>query len=177
MRRLTALLVVCVAASGSASAAPRPDTGKGIQTVGTASWPKVAAQLAKNIAKASFAHDYDTVWGYLHPAYRDAISQSHWHACQRSHPAAPRSVTITKLAVSKATELPVDLSLLGPRNVQEIELLVQFKTPAAAGTQYAVLYTFWLKRGNKWTAVWLSDEYQAYKAGKCYVTPQGPPLY
>jgi hypothetical protein len=40
-----------------------------------------------------------------------------------------------------------------------------------------VLYTFWLKQGGKWEAVWPSEEYEAYKGGKCYVTPQGPPLY
>ena len=69
------------------------------------------------------------------------------------------------------------LSLLGHQNVQQIELVVQFTTPAVSGPQLAILYTFWLKQGNKWTAVWLSDEYQSYKAGKCYLTPQGPPLY
>ncbi len=71
----------------------------------------------------------------------------------------------------------MNLSLIGRRNVQEIELQVRFTTPAFAGQQLALLYTFWLKEGTTWRAVWLSDEYQAYKAGKCYLTPQGPPLY
>jgi hypothetical protein len=163
--------------SGSAGAKSRPPTGKGIEPISSAAWPRVAAQLATNIARASFAHEYDRVWGYLHPTYRQAVSQSHWHGCQSSHPAAPRNVTITKVAVASATELPVRLSLLGRRNVQQIELLVQFKTPAATRPQSALLYTFWLKQGRTWTAVWLSDEYEAYKAGKCYLTPQGPPLY
>jgi hypothetical protein len=84
---------------------------------------------------------------------------------------------VTKVSVANATELAVNLSLLGRRNVQEIELQVRFTTPAAAGPQLALLYTFWLKEGTTWKAVWLSDEYAAYKAGKCYLTPQGPPLY
>ena len=61
--------------------------------------------------------------------------------------------------------------------MQEIELVVQYTTPGLAGPQLAILNTFWLKQANTWTAVWLSDEYRAYKAGRCYLTPQGPPLY
>jgi hypothetical protein len=97
--------------------------------------------------------------------------------CQGSHPAAPRTVSITKVSVANATELPVDLSLLGRQNVQEIELVVEYKIPAVAGVQLASLNTFWLKQGNIWRAVWLSDEYRAYKAGRCYLSPAGPPLY
>jgi hypothetical protein len=123
------------------------------------------------------AHEYSKVWGYLDPAYRKAVSHSHWNRCQGSNPAAPKNVTVMKVAVASATELAVALPLLGNRNVQQIELRVQFKTPAVAGSQYAILYSFWLKQGKTWTAVWLSDEYKAYKAGTCYLTPQGPPLY
>ena len=172
---LVASAVSAAALSGSAAAkSPRPF---GVEPFGSAEWPSVAAQLAKNIATASFAHKYDQVWGYLHPTYRQAVSQSHWNRCQGSHPAVPRNVVVTKVSVANATELAVNLSLLGRRNVQEIQLVVRFKTPAAAGPQLALLYTFWLKEGTTWRAVWLSDEYQAYKAGTCYLTPQGPPLY
>jgi hypothetical protein len=182
---MKALLVIGLAASAaaaavlttSAGAKTRPPTGNGAEAMHTAAWPAVAAQLAKNIARASFAHDYDRVWAYLHPTLRQAVSESHWRRCQGSHPAAPRNVTITKVAVASATQLPIQLSLLGRRNVQEIQLLVHFKRPGTALAQLAVLYTFWLKQGTTWTAVWLSDEYGAYKAGKCYLTPQGPPLY
>ena len=149
----------------------------GVEPLGSTEWPSVAAQLAKNIAKASFAHQYDQVWGYLHPSYQHAVSHSQWNRCQGSHPTAPRSVTIKKVSVANATELPVDLSLIGRRNVQEIELDVQFTTPGIRGLQLASLYTFWLKQANTWRAVWLTDEYRAYKAGRCYLTPQGPPLY
>ena len=71
----------------------------------------------------------------------------------------------------------MSLSLLGRQKVQEIQLYVQYTTPGLAGPQAAVLYTFWLKQGKTWSAVWLSDEYAAYKAGRCYLTPQGSPLY
>ena len=179
MRALLLLGLVCCSAvlAMSAGAKTRPPTGNGAEAMHTAAWPAVAAQLAKNIARASFAHQYDRVWGYLHPTYRLAVSQTHWHRCQGSHPAAARNVTITNVSVAKATELPVDLSLLGRRNVQQIELLIRFKTPGAPAPQLAVLDTFWLKQGSTWRAVWLSDEYEAYKAGKCYLTPQGSPLY
>jgi len=172
---LVASAISATVLSGSAGAKTRPPFG--VEPVSSAAWPSVAAQLAKNIARDSFAHKYDQVWGYLHPAYRRAVSQSHWNRCQGSHPAVPRNVVITKVAVANATELAVNLSLLGRRNVQEIELQVGFKTAAVAGPQLALLYTFWLKEGKTWSAVWLSDEYGAYKAGKCYLTPQGPPLY
>ena len=173
-------MLACFASAATAGAAnpkPRPQTGNGLEVVGSAEWPAVAAQLAKNIARDSFAHDYDRVWTYLHPAYRQAVSHSRWRACQRAHPAAPREITITRVAVAQASELPVNLSLLGRRFVQEIQLYVQYRTPAAAGPQAAVLYTFWLKEGKTWSAVWLGDEYTAYKAGRCYVTAQGSPLY
>ncbi len=183
MRALAAVCMVACAASavavaGSTHPKGRPQAGNGIEAVGTSAWPAVAAQLAKNIARDSFAHDYPRVWEYLHPAYQHAVSQSRWQACQRSHPVAPRSIKITRVAVAQANELPVDLSILGRREVQEIQLYIQYTTPALAGPQVAVLYTFWLKSGKGWTAVWLGDEYAAYKAGKCYVTAQGQaPLY
>jgi hypothetical protein len=178
---MKALLVLGLVASGvltaalSVSASARPPLG--LEAIGSTGWPTVAAQLAKNIAGASFTHKYDQVWSYLHPAYQQAVSQSRWNKCQGSHPAAPSNVAITKVSVAMATELAVDLSLLGRRNVQEIELQIRFKSPAAAVQQLAIMYTFWLKEGKTWRAVWLSDEYAAYKAGKCYLTPQGPPLY
>jgi hypothetical protein len=185
MRRIQAFLVLGLLASGaatavlsgSAGAKNRPPTGNGIEAARSAAWPAVAAQLAKNIATDSFAHDYTRVWAYLHPTYRQAVSESQWKRCQGAHPAAPRNVTLTKVAVASATQLPVQLSLLGRQNVQEIQVIVQFKTPRAAGAQAAVLNTFWLKQASTWRAVWLSEEYAAYKAGKCYLTPQGPPLY
>ena len=173
---LIAATLTSVALCASAGAT-RPPAANGIEPVGSKAWPSVAAQLAKNIARDSFAHRYDHVWAYLHPTYAQAVSRSHWNRCQGAHPAAPRSVTVTKVSVAQATELPVSLSLLGRQNVQQIELQVQYRTSAAAGTQLALLYTFWLKEGTTWRAVWLSDEYAAYKAGKCYLTPQGPPLY
>jgi hypothetical protein len=138
--------------------------------------PTVAAQLAKNVAKASFAHKYNAVWSYLHPSYQKAISQSHWQNCQGSHPAAPPSVKVTRVAVATFNKLPTSLPLLGKQSVEEIQLQIQFQRPGQS-TQYALAYTFWLKQGKKWEAVWLPEEYQAYKSGKCYVTPQGPPLY
>jgi len=172
-----AFAVSAIAPNGALAASNPPPPPQGVEAIHSTAWPVAAVKLAKSIARASFAHDYDSVWGYLHPSYRQAVSQERWHRCQGAHPAAPRNVTITNVAIARATELPVRLSLLGRRNVQEIELLVRFRTPSLAGPQLAVLYTFWLKQGRAWRAVWLSDEYAAYKAGKCYVTPQGPPLY
>jgi hypothetical protein len=183
MRAIAAICVLACAAcaavaAGSAYAKDRPQTGNGIEGPGTPGWPAVAAQLAKNVARDSFAHDYARVWKYLHPAYQEAISQSRWQACQRSHPTVPRGITITRVAVAQATQVPVELSILGRQNVQEIQLFVQYRTPALAGPQVAVLYTFWLKHGTSWNAVWLGDEYAAYKAGRCYVSAQGQaPLY
>src|SRR5947209_15851399 len=108
------LVVLCLAASmvaaASAAAKTRPQTGNGIEAIGSASWPAVAAQLAKNIAKDSFAHDYAHVWAYLHPTYQGAVSQAHWQACQLKHPAAPRNIKMSRVAVAQATELPVDLA-------------------------------------------------------------------
>src|SRR3989442_9626366 len=140
---MKALLVIGLVASAisaavlttSAGAKTRPPTGNGAEAMHSAAWPAVAAQLAKNIARASFAHDYDRVWEYLHPTLRYAVSESGWRRCQGSHPTAPRNVTITKVAVASATELPVNLSLLGRQNVQEIQLLVHFKGPGAAPPQ------------------------------------------
>ncbi len=182
MRRTRALFFLGLSAAGlwvgvaSAGAAKRPQP-VGIEPIGSTEWPAVPAQLAKNIARDSFAHNYKGVWKYLLPAYQGAVSQSRWDSCQRSHPAAPPSVRITRVAVGSAQEIPIDLSLVGRKNVQEIELLVQYKGSGAAQAQYAVVYTFWLKQGNIWRAVWTSDEYESYKGGSCYVAPQGSTIY
>ena len=85
----------------------RPQAGNGIEAVGTAAWPAVAAQLAKNIARDSFAHDYTRVWAYLHPAYRQAVSQSRWQACQRIASGRSAQRHDHEVAVAQATELPV----------------------------------------------------------------------
>ena len=177
-RHLLALL--CAAAAVAVPAAAKPplkSTGNGIEVPGTATWPAAAVRLAKDVAHASFAHDYARVWGYLHPKYQQAVSEPAWTRCQRAHPSAPPSVKITQVAIAQASNFPVALPLLGRQNLQEIQLLVRFSTSAAQGVQSAILYTFWLREGHDWHAVWLADEYQAYKSGKCYATPQGPPLY
>jgi hypothetical protein len=155
----------------------RPQTGNGVEAVGTKAWPAVPAQLAENIARDSFGRNFARVWSYLAPAYRQAIPQSQWQACQQAHPAAPRNIKITRVAVAQATELPIDLSLLGRQNVQEIQVYVQYRSHALAEPQIAVLYTLWLKQGKIWRAVWPSDEFKAYESGSCYVTPGGSPLY
>jgi hypothetical protein len=182
---MTARVVACLAACAALAAVAvvagqaktRPQTGNGIEGPGTAGWPAVAAQLAKNIARDSFAHDYDRVWTYLHPTYRRVVSQERWQTCQRAHPVVPRGIKITRVAVAQANELPVELSLLGRQEVQQIQLYVQYTTPGVRDPQAAVLSTFWLKQGKTWTAVWLSDEYRAYKAGRCYVAGGASPLY
>jgi hypothetical protein len=183
MHRTKALLLLGLAAAGlsvavvaGAGAAKSPQP-VGIEPIGSTEWPKVAAQLAKNIARDSFAHNYGAVWKYLLPAYQSAVSQSHWNRCQLSHPAAPPSVKVTEVKVGSAQALPVALPLAGRQDVQEIELLVQYKSSGARQPQYAVVYTFWLKQGKAWRAVWLSDEFEAYKSGSCYVAPQGSTIY
>ena len=174
--------MLCLSASlvvtAVAAAKTRPPTGNGIEAVGIG---RVAgrggATREEHRARTRSRTTTPRSGATSIPTYQKAVPQSRWQACQKSHPAAPRNITITRVAVAQANELPVDLSLLGHQNVQEIQVYVQYKTPALAGSQVAVLYTFWLEQGGKWQAVWLSDEYQAYKSGSCYLTPQGPPLY
>jgi hypothetical protein len=180
MRRMNALLLTGFVAAGlwaAAAANAKSPPPVGIEPVGSNEWPAVAAQLSKNIAREAFAHDYQAVWRYLLPAYQSAVSQAHWRGCQRSHPAAPPSVKITKIEVGNAQEVAVDLALVGRENIQEIELLVQYKDSGSEQARYAVVYTFWLKQGTVWRAVWLSDEFASYKAGSCYVAPQGSTIY
>ena len=69
------------------------------------------------------------------------------------------------MAVAQASELPVDLSLLGRQNVQEIQVYVQYKTPALTGQQVAILYTFWLKHGRKVDGGLAERRVPAYKSG------------
>jgi hypothetical protein len=180
MRRARVLVVVGLAVGACALAAAAIAKGPppvGVEPLGSSEWPAVAAQLAKNIANDVFAHDYARVWKYLLPAYQKAVSQSRWSSCQRAHPVAPSSIKITKVLVANATDLPIDLALVGPQNVQEIELIVGYKTAPETALRYAVVYAYWLKQGAVWRAVWPSVEYRAYKAGTCYVAPQGGALY
>jgi hypothetical protein len=171
-----AVAALAIAAPASTSAAQNPQP-VGIEPLGSTEWPAVAAQLAKNIARDAFAHDYDGVWNYLLPAYQKAVPQSRWERCQHAHPTAPPSVTITKVQVASAEELAFDLPLVGRQNVQEIQLVVQYKSAGLKGNRYAVLYTYWLKQGKIWRAVWPSEEFRAYAGGGCYVAPQGSTLY
>jgi hypothetical protein len=145
----------------------------GVEPIGSSAWPAVAAQLAKNIANDTFAHRYARIWKYLLPAYQNAVSRSRWTSCQRAHPVAPASIRITRVLVANATELPVDLPLIGNRNVQQIELIVGYTDPPSTTLRYAVVYAYWLKQGSVWRAVWPSEEFHAYKAGSCYVAPPG----
>jgi hypothetical protein len=183
MRPLKILLVVCLSAAGLAAAAFGSGTAKspGAQTtpqgIGgylAVPYPKQAALMAKAVAKASFSRKYDTVWSYLHPSYQKAISESHWKNCQGSHPAAPPGVTIQRVAVASANKLPTKLPLLGTKSIQEIQLQVQFAR-SGQGSQYALVYTFWLQEGKTWHAVWLPEEYSALKSGKCYLNQLGQP--
>ena len=88
------ILVSAVAALASAAPAaaktPLKSTGNGIEVPGTATWPTTAVHLAKDVAKASFAHEYARVWSYLEPHYQNAVPQTRWARCQRAHPAARR---------------------------------------------------------------------------------------
>jgi hypothetical protein len=174
--------VVAFGLTGAALSVAVPAMAKspqpvGIEPVGSTEWPAVAAQLAKNIAHDAFAHDYARVWKYLLPAYQKAVSQSRWSSCQHAHPIAPASVKIAKVLVGSATDLPIDLSLVGHQSVQEIELIVGYTSPPESALRYAVVYTYWLRQGAIWRAVWPSDEYRAYKTGTCYVALQGGALY
>ena len=145
---LVLVLVISAVSSGPLSAATagtsRLPVAKGVEPLGSTEWPSVAAQLAKNIGRDAFKHAYDRVWAYLSPTYQQAVSQSAWLRCQRFHPAAPRTVSITKVSVANATELPVDLALLGRQNVQEIELVVEYKTRSSQGRSSRV----WTRSGS-----------------------------
>ena len=174
MRRTRALVFLGLSAAGLWMAVAGAEAAKRPQPVGIGSpsaRPRAESRGAtREEHRAGLVRaDYSGVWKYLLPAYQGADSQSHWDRCRRSNPAAPPSVRITKVAVGSAQEIPIDLSLVGRRNVQEIELLVQYKSSGAAQAQYAVVYTFWLQQGKIWQAVWPGEEYQAYKAGSCYV--------
>jgi hypothetical protein len=173
----TAMTALVLVVSAGAKGPGPQTTPSGIGGYLVSPWPPAASQLAKELAKASFARKYETLWGYLHPADQKAVSQSHWQHCQGAHPAAPPSVSIRKVSIANSAPVPVTLPLLGHKTVREVQLQIQFTTPAASGTQYALEYTFLLKQGSKWLAVWLADEYAALKAGRCYQTPQGPGLY
>jgi hypothetical protein len=172
---LLGVAVAIAAARAGAAAAGAPP--RGLEPIGSSEWPAVAARLARDLARDALAHDDARVWAYLDPALRRAVSSASWRRCRRVHPVAPPGVTIERVAVASATEVAIGLGPLGRRKVQEIELQVQFRTPARPGLQAALLPTFWLERGRTWTAVWPSEEYAAYAAGRCYGTPGGPPLY
>ncbi len=167
---------VALAAAASATAAKHPQP-VGIEPVGSTEWPTVAAQLAKNIAGDAFSHDYARVWKYLLPAYQKAVSQSRWTDCQHTHPVVPPSIKIVKVLVASASEIPIGLSLVGRQNVQQIELIVEYRSSPGTSLRYAVVYTYWLRQGKAWSAVWPESEFHAYKTGTCYVAPEGSAIY
>jgi hypothetical protein len=128
--------------------------------------PTLPSTYSKALAKASFTHDYDTVWGYLHPTLQKAIDEGRWKACQRKYPVAGRSLTINKINVADSKNVPVVIPLLGNVNVRVVSLQVLYTTPGA-GMQAALTYAYWRKVGKKWYAVWLPETYALYKGGKC----------
>ncbi len=171
---LTALMFAGAATSKSPGPQPTPNSNGGYLV---SPWPPAASELAKNVAKASFARTYSVLWSYLHPSYQKGISELRWQNCKRAHPTAPPSVTIRKISIASSAAVPIRLPLLGQQTVQEVQLQIQFTTGTASGTQYALEYAFLIKQKGKWLAVWPAAEYSAYKDGKCYVTPQGPDLF
>jgi hypothetical protein len=176
MRAVRVVILGCLLAaafSAAFSAQAKNPQAVGIEPIGSTEWPAVAAQLAKNIANDSFAHNYARVWKYLLPSYQRAVSKARWTSCQHTHPVAPPSIRITKVLVAQASELPLDLPLLGHQNVQQIELIVGYTDHLTPTLRYAVVYAYWLEQGNVWRAVWPSQEFQALKAGNCYVAPAG----
>ena len=104
--------------------------------------------------------------GTFHPTIRHLTVAL--NRCQGSHPAVPQRRDQEGLGW-QATELPVTrcsaVATFRDRTASPVH-------DAALAGRNSRLYTFWLKEGTTWR-VWLSDEHQAHKAGKCYLTPQG----
>ena len=172
---LACLTAALVLAGGAAKASARTaDVCPGCPEVAI---PQATSDNAKALAKAAFHQKFSDVWNYIEPTMQKAISQSHWLACNTAKPPAPKSVTIQRTAIASSTSVPTVLPLLGKKTVQEVQVRVTFVTPASPSSQFAVEYTFWVQEKSKWYAVWLQDEFNTLKAGKCYLTPQGPELY
>jgi hypothetical protein len=133
--------------------------------------PTVPLTNSKALARAAFKGDYETVWNFLSPGYKGAVSHSKWLACQKKNPVAPPGVTINKISIANQTKVPVNLPMFGSQQVQDIFMQVIF---TRGGTQSAaVVNAYWfLNKDGKWVAVWLPSVYSKYKSGGC--DPYGP---
>src|ERR1051325_8272900 len=179
MQPLKALLVVssCAAVLAASAAADNPPPyGAGEEAKPGLGPPKIPSDYSRAVAKAMFAHGYDTAWSYLHPLFQKAVSEARWRTCQRTSPVAPPGVKISKVNVADSRVVPIRLPLLGLKSTQQVTLQVLFTSSAGNGLQVALEYAYWVKEKGKWFAVWLAPTYELYKAGECG-TPLARGLY
>jgi hypothetical protein len=130
-------------------------------------WPSGPSKNSAAVAKAAFTHDYTKVWKYLHPSLQKAVKQASWQACQRRYPLSSPGVKIKSVRVADSKPTPFSLPLLGPQQVRTVTLQVLFTSPAAKGEQVALEFAYWVKDKGNWVAVWLPDQFNLYKSGKC----------
>jgi hypothetical protein len=128
--------------------------------------PTFPTANSKILAKAAFTHDYDTVWNYLSPEYRAAVSHSKWLSCQKQNPVAPAGVTVKRISVSTAGNIPISLPQFGPQKVLQVQMQVLFTRQGADSAALVSAYWFHTVK-NKWFAVWLPAVYSKYKSGGC----------
>ena len=178
---MTRTLIVAVAAAGSAAsglaahtrltAAPAscPNVAEAAAQGGCLldPWPGVPSAYSTAVAKAAFAREYGTIWGYVAPIYQKAVSESRWQACQKQNPVAPPGVKIKSVKVADSKSVPVVLPLLGQVTVRTVTVQIVF-TRVGSGEQIALQYAYWIKNPQgKWFAVWLPAVYTKYKNGNC----------
>jgi hypothetical protein len=170
-----AAAALCGSASSARSAAPGmcPDLAKAVAQGGCLidPWPSGPSKGSQAVAKAIFGHKYTTAWGYIHPKLQKAIPESAWLSCQKKNPVASPGVKIGQVRIADSRGVPIALPLLGKQRVRTVLLQVLFTTPGS-GQQVAVQYAYWVQDKGNWKAVWLPEQYQAYKSGRCDSGPQ-----
>jgi hypothetical protein len=126
------------------------------------------AVFTVRLAKAAFAHDYATVWSYLHPALQKAVSQSQWRRCEQQRLAAASGFVIRRVALSRVRRVPSRVPLLGNVMIEDVAVQVLYSQRGSKQLNATVASADWVKYKGRWRTIWPAPVYRAYKAGRCY---------
>jgi hypothetical protein len=138
------------------------------QTAGAPAAVDLPSVFSVRLTRAVFAHEYDTVWSYLHPTYQKVVSRTRWQRCERQRVAHASGIVVESVKLAQVRRVPSRLPLLGPVTIEAVNVQVLYRVRGQRTLSVAVENAYWVKYGGRWRTVWPLPVYNAYRAGGCF---------